>query len=140
MKRGQGPRVSFGTREMPGLGPIDVVKVAGAEKMSEVILDFLAPYLEQTTSAADFEKVVTVGIIAWNAAVASGKAREKLIEGVLEASVPSARPATRAILEELIERKEALFADNKRMIVDFELTETPSGRGHLSVVSTFGTE
>jgi hypothetical protein len=140
MRRGRGPRLRFGTREIPGIGPVDVVRLPTAEKMSRVILDFLGPYLEQTHSDADIEKLVTVGIVAWNTANVAGKEREKLLEATLEKFPADARQSARALIEELVRRKEALFADNKRMILDYELTETPSGRGHLSVVSTFGAE
>jgi hypothetical protein len=41
----------------------------------------------------------------------------------------------KAILDELIERKERYFGGNKRFVLDYHLSDTKAGY-HLSVIST----
>jgi len=115
---------------------IIVPSPGGAEKMSEVLMEFLEPYSGQWRTEEDLRKLLSVAIIAWNAALVTGGKRSELIESTLEALPPEVRPDARAIIEEMIRRKETFFANNHRMIVDYELTMGPAGP-HLSVISTF---
>ncbi len=48
---------------------------------------------------------------------------------------PDVRRDGQAILEERIQRKLRHFAGNRRLIVDYKLTQTPTGP-HLAVIST----
>jgi hypothetical protein len=137
MKRARG---GHGTRRAPVIGPVDVVNALGAEKMSEVLGEFLGPYLKQTTTPEDFRNVLDIGVIAWNAALVAGKVRQELLEATLASLPADARGPARALLEEMIRRKEALFASNQRMIVEYELTRAGPGKAHLSVTSTFDGE
>ena len=104
--------------------------------MSEVLLEFLEPYSEHWVSQGQFEKLVIVGVIAWNAALLPGSKREDFLREMMQTVPPDVRSDMRVILAEMILRKELLFASNKRMIVSFDVTMTPAGP-HLSVVSTF---
>ena len=45
------------------------------------------------------------------------------------------RPSFAAMLAQMVQRKVAVFGNNRRMIVSYDLTITPAGP-HLSVVST----
>jgi hypothetical protein len=107
----------------------------GERKMSEVLLEFIEPYTDQCPTEDALGKLVTVGVVAWNAALESGSKRQEFIDHMVEAVPPEARPAMRGIIAELIQRKLAYFAGNRRAIVDYQLSMTPQGP-HLSVVST----
>jgi hypothetical protein len=112
----------------------------GAEiKMSEVLLEFLEPYSEYWTNEDQFNKLLTVGLVAWNAALLSGSKRNEFIEQMAHTLPADVRQDMRSIVEEMIRRKEAHFARNRRTIFSYELTMTPSGP-HLTVLSTLDTQ
>src|SRR5262245_41224919 len=113
-----------------------VVTPGGAEKMSEVLMRFVEPYSQYWQTEDQLRRVLSVALVAWNAAVASGSDRDALIQSSLEAVPADVREDMRAIIAEMMQRKEAQFASNKRLIVDYQLTMTPTGP-HVSVISTF---
>jgi hypothetical protein len=115
-----------------------VVSPPGERKMSEVLLEFVEPYSGQWRTEEEFKKLLTVAVIAWNAALHSGSQRDEFIQDMVRAVPPEVRPDMRAIIEEMIQRKVSRFASNKRMIIDYRLTTTQAGP-HLSVISTLDT-
>jgi hypothetical protein len=104
-------------------------------KMSAVLLDFIAPYAEQWETEEELRKLLSLAVVAWNAALVSGSHRRAFIESVLEVVPPRVHQEMRALLEEMIRRKEHHFASHQRMIVDFHVTMTREGP-HVSVAST----
>jgi hypothetical protein len=78
-----------------------------------------------------------VGLVAWNAALMAGDKRERFLQDMVQAVPPEVRGDMRSIVEEMIRRKETHFAANKRAIIDYQLTMTPSGP-HVAVISTLG--
>jgi hypothetical protein len=112
-----------------------LVEPPGAAKMSEVLMEFLEPYAEHWNNEEELHKLLTVALVAWNAALYSGKERTEFVEKMVAAVLPEARPELRAIVEEMIQRKEAHFAGIRRMIIDYKITTTPTGP-HLAVIST----
>ncbi|MCI0463952.1 MAG: hypothetical protein L0Z62_44025 [Gemmataceae bacterium] len=103
--------------------------------MSEVLMEFLEPYTKHWKTEEDLRKLLTLGIVAWNAALVTGSTRDELIQSTSEVIPPELRQGLRSILDEMIQRKESYFANNKRMIIDYELTMGPAGP-YLSVIST----
>jgi hypothetical protein len=107
-------------------------------KLSAVILEFIEPYKPKPFSDAAFERLVTIGVIAWNAALLEGEERQALIEATVKSIVESAgerwRKDTEEVLATMIQRKLSLFAADRRYIVDFRLADTGSDY-HLSVAS-----
>jgi hypothetical protein len=138
-KQKQRPRRPPGrlTQGLPG-DFLVVEPPAGTRKMSEVLWDFLQPYVDTLRDDEALQKLLNLGIIAWNAAIVTGSKRDELIEGLMESVEPELRPGMRTILDEMIRRKDALFATNKRFILSLDLTMRPSGP-YLQVVSTFDT-
>ncbi len=107
----------------------------GMAKMSEVLWDFVDPYLESAATEDALRKLLTVASVAWNAALLPPAEREEMIRksgAVLPADM---REDYQAILEPLIARKQGHFAGNQRAIVSFELTMEPAGP-YLQVMST----
>jgi hypothetical protein len=76
-------------------------------------------------------------VIAWNTALFSAEEREAHLEKMLEAFPEEVRADGRAIISELIERKERYFSEYRRMIIDYEVTDTGEDY-HLIVISTAG--
>jgi hypothetical protein len=115
-----------------------LVEPPGQEKMSEVLEAFIEPYMDQAVTGDALRKLLALGVLAWNAALVPDDRRRKMIDGALEGlpKLPiDARTEVRALVNTMIERKEAFFPSNRRAIITFDLTDTGEGY-HLSVAST----
>jgi hypothetical protein len=120
----------------------DVVLVhspPGEAKMSEVLLEFVEPYSESWSTEEQLQKLLTVALVAWNAAILPESKRDEFILDMVNTVPPDARRPMLAIIAEMMQRKLQHFAGNKRMILNFEVTSTPSGP-HVSVMSTLTNE
>ena len=130
-KRGRGPAVPPGSKV--------VYEPAGGEKMSEVLEDFVEPYRELADTDDSFRKLLTLGMLAWNAALLPEDQRWAMIDEMLAAGFSRCSKADlaagREVVEVLVRRKEEQFAENQRAIISFQLTDTGDGY-HLSVAST----
>jgi hypothetical protein len=104
-------------------------------KMSEVLEEFIAPYLEIADTEEVFRKLLVTAVIAWNTALFPAKERKTYLEKVLEALPEQVRADGRAIISELMARKERYFSEYERMIIDYEVTDTGEGY-RLVVIST----
>jgi hypothetical protein len=105
------------------------------EKMSEVLLDFIRPYENTWQTEEQLQKLLVVAIVAWNAAVAGGSQGEELIRSTMATLPPDAQEDFLTIIVALVERKQRFFADNTRLIINYQLTMNPDGP-HLLVAST----
>ncbi len=107
-------------------------------KLSAVLLDFIEPHKKAATTTAAYQKLITLAVVAWNAAILTGTERKELIDITIKAIVTSAGEEWRKDAENtiamLVRRKERYFADDKRLIVDYRLTETKK-EYRLSVAS-----
>ena len=112
-----------------------VGKACDGVKMSIVLKEFIAPYREIANTEEAFRKLLVTALIAWNTALFSAKERKAYLEKALEAFPEEVRADGRAIISELMERKERYFSEYKRMIIDYEVTDTGKGY-HLVVIST----
>ena len=111
-----------------------IVKVSNGEKMSEVILRFIEPYKETASTLEAFEKLIALAIVAWNVHIL----KDKEIIGKLKESMQlgeEEKEDLNQILIAMMLRKELFFADNQRLILDCQVTET-NDDFHLQVIST----
>jgi hypothetical protein len=106
--------------------------------MSEVLSDFVEPYLEFADTEEAYRKLLTLAIVAWNTCLLPEEKHQDMIDGTLEAMPETAeevKTGLREIVNMLMARKKAYFSEYRRMILGYELTDT--GRGyHLTVAST----
>lgn len=111
----------------------------GESKISMVFLDFIEPFKQFVTSDAGMEKLIVIGIAAWNATLLSDDKRQELIALVMkDVSKPEqsqARADTDSMLKTLMKRKQEQFAADHRFIVNYRLDSTRDNY-HLSMVST----
>jgi hypothetical protein len=116
-----------------------VVFKSSGEKMSEVLEEFIEPYVESATTPEAYQKLIALAIIAWNAALLEETERQNLITRSIEAIRATAGKEWKKDLQDflatLIERKQRYFANNKRYILNYHLSETKKGY-HLAVIST----
>jgi hypothetical protein len=111
----------------------------GYEKMSDVIVQFLQPYVVKLRSPKEYEKLLVIGILAWNASLMAPSERKKMIYDVASKGVGNVDKETlqamKEIVNELIERKQKHFSDIKRYITNYKLKQ--AGKDfHLSIVSS----
>jgi hypothetical protein len=107
--------------------------------MSEVLTDFVEPYLEFADTDEAQRKLLTLAIMAWNASFLPEEEQQDMINRVLDAGIPTGTEELKAGLKDivnmLIDRKKVYFSEYTRRIIDYELTDR--GRNyHLAVAST----
>jgi hypothetical protein len=101
-------------------------------KVSELLCEFVDPYLDYAETDLQLEALFVIGVLAWNAGIMEmedGILPDGLIEGL-----ESGGAAQKGFFLELLERKKKDFPDFSQIILNYELTATPSGH-HLNVVS-----
>ncbi|MFQ5340717.1 MAG: hypothetical protein ACE5F6_04130 [Anaerolineae bacterium] len=122
-------------------GPLRGQKVvyepSGHVKMSDILDDFVEPYVGFTDTEEEYRELLSVAIVAWNASLLPEEDRQDMIDSIIEgmpALTEELEEDFREIVKELMERKRRHFSEYRRMIIDFELTDTGSGY-HLTVAS-----
>jgi len=119
-----------------------IVEPKGQVKMSEVLEDFVEPYRDEIDDTLEVQrKLLSVAVLAWNAALLPEKERREMVDDVVKTVLKKASAEEKQdfwdMVGEMIERKLAHFSGYKRTIIDFDLVDT--GRGfHLTVISTMG--
>jgi hypothetical protein len=106
------------------------------EKMSDIILRFAEPLKDENGDIP--ANMIRFAILAWNASLLSKDEQEKAFRDIIKAlpgNVWGLREAGLSTISMLLERKEKYFSDNKRVIVDYDITETEKIL-NLNVVST----
>ena len=110
----------------------------GQQKMSKVLLDFVAPYTASAASHEEIQKLVLLGLAAWNIALLPADLRKESLDDLTVKAVPADAAADfQKIIDQMVERKEKYFAENRRFILAHHWTMNGT-RPHLSVVSTTG--
>jgi hypothetical protein len=123
----------------PHRGEKILIEPSGEEKMSEVLTDFVEPYLEFADTDEAHRKLLTLAIMAWNASFLPEKEQQDMINRVLDTGIPTGADELKAGLKEIVNmliiRKKVYFSGHTRKIIDYELTDR--GRDyHLAVAST----
>lgn len=110
----------------------------GHEKMSEVLIEFVKPFLDKATTYQRRQALFSLAIASWNMAIVPEKERPKILKDMLKKLDKNKDPEftndTRILVEQFIERKLTFFADYNRLITDFEISERP-GFVDISVAS-----
>ena len=118
-----------------------IANPSGEAKMSDVLRDFVEPYRKFTDTEDAYRKLLTLGVVAWGAALLPKKEQQDRVDSILSKGIPTAdgelETGLKEIVNRLIVRKETHFSEYRRDIIDFELKDTGSGY-HLSVASLFG--
>jgi len=119
-----------------------VIEPKGAIKMSDVLKQFVAPYLDTVHNLKQCKALLSLGVVAWNASLLSKSDDEVLkaiVDEFLEESLltddAQTKQDTREIITELIARKNQHFSHIKRLIMDFDVKQSGQ-RYDISVAST----
>ncbi len=114
-----------------------VINEPGVIRMSEVLEEFLEPYLEMIHTHRERDTLFSLGVFAWNAALLPQSESNDSIKHLLNLATKNDLVASeiQEILDGMIERKLEYFADIRRVIINIELTGQEDDF-HLSVAST----
>ncbi|MBI4674676.1 MAG: hypothetical protein HY741_23780 [Chloroflexi bacterium] len=111
----------------------------GESKISAVFLEFIEPFKQYAETGPALEKLIVLGICAWNAALLSDAEQNKFVKEIMETLLGQAGEEWRSdldyLLKSLLERKAQFFAGNRRFIVSYHLEPTRTGY-QLSMVAT----
>jgi hypothetical protein len=118
----------------------DIVKnPKGEVKMSDVLEEFVEPYLPEASGLNQRKMLFEMAIIAWNLALMPESQRQSALEDLINQAIRKKNPRDqqdmRNLLDEMVTRKLQLFSANQRYILDYQL-EDIGDQFHLSVAST----
>jgi len=122
--------------EVSGGKKHELIRDGSLEKMSDILLEYGIPLLDAIDSEdkKEYEKAIMMSIMLWNCAIMQeGPKGKKGIEKMLKPMMPDAE--SKSVVRYMLVRKHEMFPQNKRMIMNYELTETADGF-HLTVAST----
>jgi hypothetical protein len=110
-------------------------------KMSEILIEYIEPFLEDTDTYQERSNLLEIAVMSWNMALVSEEKPQELLKELFSKhpSDPEdieAEKELQRLMKKLIKRKLKFFAEEKRFITDFKLTEN-SGCFHISVASSF---
>ncbi len=114
-----------------------VIEAPGYAKMSAIVLDFARPLLALDPDKEFFEDAITVAVIAWNIALTIEAAPEVTVVDLLEEAYGFKAADAETFREHiamLVRRKQKYFAKHKRLILDYEITESED-MFHLNIMS-----
>lgn len=116
--------------------------LAEEEKLSHRVLEIARPLLDEASSPQSQHNSVSLGILCWNAALIDPSRPERTVLAPaverLELSPQEENLVWRGI-QDVIERKQRLYPNDRRLVVDYRFTPGPDG-GHLFVASMPMTE
>ena len=99
-------------------------------KLSKVILDYAKPLTEALDGTEVEERAIIVSVMFWNASLFSKEKALETIEPVLSELANGDQLLEEefdAMFEMMYKRKQSLFSDDKRFVVDYQLEENNEG-------------
>lgn len=108
---------------------------ADGVKMSEVLEAFVEPYKDSAGTKKRYETLLATALIAWNVTLFPEAERASFLDELIDSLPEEARQDGKEIIHAMIVRKERFFSRYRRLIVDFEVSDTGSG-WYLTVAST----
>jgi hypothetical protein len=101
-----------------------------ARKMSEVLLEFAEPLLEDSDDDESFRSKIALAALSWNLTFVPPNEQEATLNNMVEKLGGRDVFVRRGIQESIrmfIDRKRTLFADDNRLIVNYEIVKEKTG-------------
>lgn len=107
-------------------------------RVSDLVIDFLSEELATCKSEEEERGLIPMGIMAWNIASFDEKQREEQLQDLLQKVEEKTGFADdlEEVMRDLINKKITYYNKYKYFIISYDITSTPGGGLHLSVVST----
>ena len=119
--------------------PLRPQKSFHVRKMSEVILDFAEPLLDALDDDELFGNAIGCAVVCWNLSFLQEKKQQRHVRAIIN-EIDRSALLTRFEAEDcvrmLLERKRILFADEKRIVISYNIVEEENHH-RLLVTSTF---
>ena len=113
-----------------------LVNPEGEISISDAISKVIAPYRDTAQNYHSFHKLVMVACTAWNAAIMPVGQRESMLADMRKLMPDQqSREDFTEIVKELMKRKNRLYPNVNRMIVEFKVTERRNDF-HIAIAST----
>lgn len=111
------------------LAPINGSHAFGLKKLSDILDEFIEPYLQADSSLKETEALVGGAALAWNLALLPEGERLAPLERAIAKTLGDATDmdATRAMVQRLIDRKIAEYPSDRRVIDSFNVMPDPPG-------------
>ena len=98
---------------------IKIVKRHAGRKISEVLMEFAEPWLDEARNDDQRKPVIGMAVLAWNLAAIPEPERW---DGVSPEFAETLREPAEAILKEMIGRKLSVYPEENRSLLDYEVT------------------
>jgi hypothetical protein len=98
---------------------LKVIKRRTGRKVSEMLMEFAGPWLDEARHDDQRRTVIGMAVLAWNMAAIPEPERW---DGVSQEFAGKLEEPAKAILTEMIARKRALYSDESRTLLDYEIT------------------
>lgn len=112
--------------------------VPSETKMSEVLLDFVAPYQNVIDDTKEgLGKLLMIAVAAWNMSLLPEEEQRAMLDDLAKALPSDKKTQTgfREIVASLIARKKVHFAEYDRFIIEFDITDQ-GDEYYVTVAST----
>jgi hypothetical protein len=108
---------------------------AGIRKLSETITSFISPLELPDETIYDFRCKVALACLVWNISLQPLNEHRNEIRALLKTVPRSEKKLVAELIDQLLTRKLTCFADDKRMIAEFDASETEDGSFFLAVAT-----
>jgi hypothetical protein len=98
---------------------LKIVKRRTGRKVSEILMEFAEPWLDEARNDDQRKTVIGMAVLAWNMAAIPEPERW---EGVSPEFAENLSEPGKVILRQMIARKLALYSQETRPILDYEIT------------------
>jgi hypothetical protein len=125
--KAKSPQVKFKEKlERSGKKVVVEPSGCGIVRMSEVLQDFAEPLLHDCVTDAEFKNAIMFSILVWNASLTTATDKEKSAEFIIEKLAKSDQhehiETTQYYIIKLLKRKEIMFPNINRFIVDCQFS------------------
>jgi len=98
-----------------------LVENRGGEKMSEVLVKFARPWLDEYgADDQDTRNIITLAVCGWNLALVPPGEQGAMVRKALRVFPASDRPIAEKLLAAMVERKQRHFKGIRRLIVNYK--------------------
>jgi len=106
-----------------------------AVNMSEIMQQFIEPFLESVATADDLRNLVALASIAWNVTLLPPERRQAALDEMLAALPPGLRTGAEAPVQVMMDRKFQHFAEFKRPVLRFNVQTLEDGNFYLQIAA-----